>query len=123
MGLKVEKNFFRNKADIYEDLNRTGFWPTTFVSGPSEGLQPHWHSEEVQAYVLEGETSFLDVESGKELPISQGDKITVPAQALHAEGVVKDRIVYILALPEPLESDQFLLLRDAEELPHEGSVP
>ena len=123
MGLKVEKNFFKNKADIYEDLNRTGFWPTTFVSGPSEGLQPHWHGEEVQAYVLEGETSFLDVESGKELPISQGDKITVPAQALHAEGAVKDRIVYILALPEPLESDQFLILRDPEELPQEGSVP
>jgi len=123
MGLKVEKNFFKNKADIYEDLNRTGFWPTTFVSGPSEGLKPHWHSEEVQAYVLEGETSFLDVESGKELLISQGDKITVPAQALHAEGVVKDRIVYILALPEPLESDQFLILRDPEELPQEGSAP
>ena len=119
MGLKIERNFFESKADVYEDLNGTGFWPTTFVSGPSEGLQPHWHSEEVHGYVLEGETSFLDVESGENLQISQGDKITVPARALHAEGVVKDRVVYILAVPEPLESDQFLILRDPEDLPQE----
>ena len=66
--------------------------------------------------LLDAQNTFLDVESGKDLPISQGDKITVPAQALHAEGVVKDRVVYILALPEPLESDQFLILRDPEDL-------
>ncbi len=116
MGLSVEKNFFKSKAEIYEDLCRTGFWPTTFVSGPSEGLKPHWHSEEVHAYVLEGETSFLDVESGENLQISQGDKIIVPARALHAEGEVKDRIVYIIAVPEPVESDKFLILHDPEDL-------
>lgn len=117
MGVSVEKNFFESKAEVYEDLSRTGFWPTTFVSGPSEGLKPHWHSEEVHAYVIEGESSFLDVESGEDLAISQGDKIIVPAQTLHAEGAVKDRIVYIIAVPEPLESDQFLVLRDPQDLP------
>ena len=39
MALTVEKNFFATKADVYEDLGRTGYWPTTFVSGPSEGLE------------------------------------------------------------------------------------
>lgn len=117
MGLTVEKNFFQSKAEVHADLCRTGYWPTTYISGPSDGVDPHWHSDEVHAYIVEGETSFFDVESGEDLPVSQGDKVIVPAQALHAEGVVKGRIVYILALPEPREPDNFLLPHAPEELP------
>ncbi len=117
MPLSVQKNFFDSKTEVYKDLCITGFWPTTFVSGASDGFEPHWHSEEVHAYVLEGETTFLDVETGENLAIGAGDKVIIPAQALHAEGVVKDRIVYILAIPEPLESDLFLIPRDPKDLP------
>lgn len=114
MGLNVEKKFFTSKAEVMEDVGRTGYWPTTFISGPSDGFEPHWHADEVHAYIMEGETSFFDVESGEDLPVSEGDKVIVPAKAMHAEGVVKGRIVYILALPEPREADNFLIPHFAE---------
>jgi quercetin dioxygenase-like cupin family protein len=116
MALQIHKGFFQSKQEVLEDIRNNDTWPTTFVSGPSEGLPVHWHSEEVHAYVMEGETDFLDVETDKRIPLSQGDKIVVPARTLHAEGEVPDRVVYILALPEPLQSEDFLVLRTAEEL-------
>ena len=45
-----------------------------------------------------------------------GDKIVVPARTLHAEGAVKDGVAYILALSAPLLPDEFLAMRDPEEL-------
>ena len=116
MALQIQRAFFESKQEVLDDIHANDTWPTTFVSGPSEGLPVHWHSEEVHAYVMEGETDFLDVETGERIPIGQGDKIVVPARALHAEGEVLDRVVYILAMPAPLASDDFLVMRPTEEL-------
>ena len=65
---------------------------------------------------MEGETDFLDADSGTRSPVSAGDKVVVPAKTLHAEGAVKDRVVYILALPNPLLPDEFLAMHDPDEL-------
>ena len=116
MALQVHKSFFDTKSAVLEDIQKHNTWPTTFVSGPSDGLPVHWHSEEVHAYIMEGETDFLDVETDKRIPVAAGDKVVVPARTLHAEGVVTDRVVYILALPLPLEPHEFLVQRAEEDL-------
>jgi quercetin dioxygenase-like cupin family protein len=116
MGLAFHHKFFRTRDDVLDDVKKNGTWPTTFVSGPSDGLPVHWHSEEVHAYIMEGETDFLDGESNRRTRVAAGDKIVVPARTLHAEGAVKDRVVYLLALPAPLAPDAFLKMRPAEEL-------
>ncbi len=116
MGLQIHKQFFENRSEVYADLDASGMWPTTFVSGPSPGLEVHWHAHDVHAYVIEGDTDFLDVASGERLPVGPGDKIVVPARTLHAEGAVKERVVYILAAPEALPTDEFLVLHSPSEL-------
>ena len=116
MGLKFYKGFFSNTADVLDDVKKNGTWPTTFVSGPSDGLHVHWHSDEVHAYIMEGETDFLDQSSGVRTPVSKGDKIVVPAKVLHAEGAVLDKVVYILALPQPLLPEAFLAMYEPSEL-------
>jgi mannose-6-phosphate isomerase-like protein (cupin superfamily) len=116
VGIEIQKHFFKNRADVLDDLKATGFWPTTFVSGPSPGLEVHWHSHDVHAYVMEGHTSFLDGESGKRHRVGPGDKILVPPRTLHAEGEVTDRVVYIIAAPEALPPDEFLKLHAPDDL-------
>ncbi len=59
---------------------------------------------------MEGETDFLDAKSGMRTQVKAGDKIVIPAKALHAEGAVKERVVYILALPKPLPPEEFLAM-------------
>jgi len=116
MAVEFYPQFFTNRNEVLDDVKSNGTWPTTFVSGPSDGLHLHWHSEDVHAYIMEGETDFLDAESGKRTTVRTGDKIVVPARTLHAEGAVKDRVIYILALPEAMLPDEFLMMRDPEEL-------
>ena len=116
MTVQIKKSFFKNQSDVMEDLKASGFWPTTFVSGPSPEPEIHWHSEEVHAYVMEGETSFLDAETGESTPISPGDKIVVPSRTLHAEGEVLDRVVYIIAIPDAVPPNEFLKVRSPKEL-------
>lgn len=116
MGVEVHSQCFSSLAEVLEDIRRNGAWPTTLVSGPSEGRPAHWHDHDVWAYVMEGETDFLDVASGVRIPVSAGDKVTVPAGALHAEGPVADRVVYVIAVPEPMTHDRFLKMRDQADL-------
>ena len=116
MALRVESGFFDSREQVLDDIAKNGTWPTTFISGPSEGLPVHWHSEDVEAYIMEGETDFYDAETDSRTPAKAGDKIVVPARTLHAEGVVKDRVVYIIALPVALPEDQFLVQRTPDEL-------
>ena len=117
MPLKFIHGRYSSLSKVMDDVKRNKTWPTTFVSPPSPGLDPHWHSEEVHAYIMEGETDFLDVDRGKRTKVKAGDKVIVPARTLHAEGPVKDRVVYILALPVALGPDEFLKMRDPDDLP------
>lgn len=116
MSLQFLTGFFETLADVLDDIKANGTWPTTFVSGPSEGAPVHWHSEEVHAYIMEGETDFFDEASGQRTQVAAGDKIIVPAKTLHAEGAVKGRAVYILALPLPLPGDRFLAMHEPSDL-------
>jgi quercetin dioxygenase-like cupin family protein len=116
MPITIESSFFQNRDEVLEDIRKHGNWPTTFVSGPSEGLPLHWHDDEVHGYVMEGRTSFVDGATGKETLVGPGDKVIVPARCVHAEGAVADRVVYIIALPEPRTPDEFLVQRAPGEL-------
>lgn len=116
MAIEIYKQFFTHRNEVLEDIKSNDTWPTTFVSGPSDGLHLHWHADDVHAYIVEGETDFLDAESGKRTVVRAGDKVVVPARTLHAEGSVKDRVVYILAVPDALLPEEFLAIRDPKEL-------
>ena len=116
MGVQVQKHFFDGMSEVLDDIKSTGFWPRFFVSGASPGLDPHWHDCEVHAYVMEGDTSFLDAETGKQVDITVGDKLVIPARTLHAEGEVKARVVYLIAIPEPVAEDEFLAQRSPADL-------
>ena len=107
---------FRFERRCAERHSKNGTWPTTFVSPAYPGVEVHWHSEDVCAYVMEGETSFFDGESGDTTRVGPGDKVTIPKRTLHAEGEVKDRVVYVIGMPEPLLSQDFLKIHRPDEL-------
>ena len=115
MALTFYKEFFKSKAEVLADIDRNDTWPTTFVSGATDGPPIHWHKDEVHAYIMEGETDFLDAETNQRTLVKMGDKIVVPAGELHAEGSIKDKVVYILALPAPRLPEHFLAKFTVEE--------
>ena len=116
MSVIIEKNFCNGLADALDDLQKTGFWPTTFILPAGHRKHVHWHSYDVNIYVMEGNSSFYDEKSGTTHPVTVGDKITVPAKTLHAEGAVDGRLVYLIALPEAQTSEGFLKPMSPDEL-------
>ena len=36
MAVEVVKGFFEKRDQVLDDLKASGYWPTTFVSGPSQ---------------------------------------------------------------------------------------
>lgn len=100
MTLKVTKGFFQTREEVFEDLKKTGHWPTTYVSEGSPELPLHWHDLDVTGYVMSGGTYLLD-EEGNRIDIGPGDKLELPAGSIHAEGEVTERTVYIVGTEHP----------------------
>ena len=99
--LNVEKDYFKNRDEVLDDIRASGFWPHTFVSNRSPELPLHYHDHDILGYVMEGETYLLD-EDGERVPIAAGDRLDIPKGAWHAEGEVTDRVVYIVSVREPV---------------------
>jgi len=95
----VEKNYFKTRADVMEDIRDTGYWPTTFISGKSPELPVHYHDHDIIGYVIEGETYLLD-EDEQRVSIGAGDRLVIPKGSWHAEGEVTDRVIYIVTTGE-----------------------
>jgi hypothetical protein len=95
--MRVVHNFFTTKSEVLADIDKLDFWPTTYVSNRMEELPLHWHDVDNCGYVLSGSSYVLD-ENGERVPLGPGDKLIIPAGAIHAEGEVTERMVYIVGL-------------------------
>lgn len=112
----VVSNFHQSKAEVLEDIARLDFWPSIYVSERMDELPLHWHAGDVCGYVLEG-SSYIINEEGEHLSLSAGDKLVIPAGALHAEGKVTERMVYIVATAEPSNLMEALAVHSPKESP------
>ena len=94
----VVRNAFSTKDEVLDDIKRLDLWPTTYVSERMDELPLHWHDVDNCGYVLEGRGYVLD-ENGDRFALGPGDKLVLPAGAVHAEGEVTERMVYIVGIP------------------------
>lgn len=95
--MHVVHDFHTNKAEVLADIARLDLWPTTYVSERMQELPLHWHSVDNCGYVMEGRSYVLD-EHGRRHTLGPGDKLVIPAGAVHAEGEVFERMVYIVGI-------------------------
>lgn len=112
--MQVIHNAFSTKEEVFEDLKRLDLWPTTYVSERMQELPLHRHDVDNCGYVLEGSSYVLN-EQGERFPLGPGDKLVIPAGAIHAEGEVTERMVYIVGISEPANLlERLSLLKPAD---------
>lgn len=114
--MQVISNFFTTKAEVLDDIKKLDLWPTVYVSERMEELPLHWHDLDNCGYVMEGSSYVLN-EQGERVPLKAGDKLHIPAGAVHAEGKVTERMVYIVGISEPGNLLEKLSLLDPETSP------
>jgi len=107
----IEKGFFSTKDQVLQDIRKSGYWPTTFISNASPELPVHYHDYDIIGYVMEGETYLLD-EDERKIPIGPGDRLVIPKGAWHAEGEVSEKVVYIVTVPEPIPLLEAIMPRE-----------
>ena len=91
--MKVVHGFHSSKEEVLDDIKKLDLWPTVYVSERMDELPLHWHEVDNCGYVMEGTSYVLD-SNGSRIELSAGDKLEIPAGALHAEGRVDQKIVY-----------------------------
>ncbi len=116
MALQIKRNEFDGLPGALKDVAALGLWPTTYITGAAPEAQVHWHDYDVHVYVIQGETYFIDNETGEKHDVVAGDKVVIPARSLHAEGLVKEQMLYLIGLPQPVASREFLAHRKPELL-------
>ena len=114
--MQVIHNFFTTKSEVLRDIDRLDLWPTTYVSDRMQELPLHWHDVDNCGYVLSGSSYVID-ENGERIPLGPGDKLVIPTGALHAEGEVTERMVYIVGISEPANLFEKLSMLDPAERP------
>ncbi len=95
--MEVIHGFFSTRAEVFADIEAQGLWPTTYVSERMEELPLHWHDVDNCGYVIEGRSYVLN-EDGERIALGPGDKLVIPAGAVHAEGEVTEKMVYIVGI-------------------------
>ena len=114
--MQVLHNFFSTKEEVLDDIKKLDLWPTVYVSERMAELPPHWHDVDNCGYVMQGNSYILN-EKGDRVPLKAGDKLHIPAGAIHAEGKVEERMIYIVGISEPANLLDKLTLLDPEESP------
>jgi hypothetical protein len=114
--MQVIHNFFSTKSDVLADIDKQDLWPTTYVSERMDELPLHWHDTDNCGYVLAGRSYVLN-EDGERMELGPGDKLVIPAGALHAEGEVTERMVYIVGIPQAANLFEALSLLDPADSP------
>ena len=118
--MQVIHDFFTTKSEVLRDIDRLDLWPTTYVSERMQELPLHWHDVDNCGYVLSGSSYVID-ENGERIPLGPGDKLVIPAGALHAEGEVTERMVYIVGISEPANLIEKLAMLDPLDRPQDGA--
>jgi mannose-6-phosphate isomerase-like protein (cupin superfamily) len=99
--MTVDHSYFDTQADVMQDIAKTGFWPTTYVSDTSPELPVHYHNYDIIGYVMSGTTYVLS-EDNEKITINAGDRLNIPKGAWHAEGEVSEKVTYIVTISEPV---------------------
>ena len=118
--MQVVRGAFSTKAEVFGELTRLDFWPTTYVSERMQELPLHWHDFDDVGYLLEGRTYLLN-ERSERIELGPGDKLILPRGAIHAEGEVLERTVWIVGIPMAANLvDVFSDLKDPATSPLRG---
>ena len=114
--MRVIHNFFKTKDEVLDDIKKHDLWPSVYVSDRMDELPPHWHDIDNCGYVMQGKSYVLN-EKGERISLSPGDKLHIPAGAIHAEGKVEEEMIYIVGNSEPGNLLEKLSLLDPKDSP------
>jgi quercetin dioxygenase-like cupin family protein len=82
--MDIEYNYFKNESEVLTEIEAVGYFPLT-LDFPAESNEDHWHDFDSMVYILEGEITITEAETGESCTCGAGTKIMAPGGVLHRE--------------------------------------
>jgi quercetin dioxygenase-like cupin family protein len=82
--MDIRNDHFATEAEAVAEIEAAGYWPLT-VDFPPEENEDHWHDFDSMVFVLEGELSLTDAETGETCVCGPGTRVVAKSGVLHRE--------------------------------------
>ena len=82
--MTIHHDQFTDEAQALEEIEHAGYHAMT-LDFPAENNEPHWHDFDSMLYILEGEVTIIDTETGEECICGPGTRLRAGAGVLHRE--------------------------------------
>jgi hypothetical protein len=84
MSMNIRNDHFSTEEEAVAEIKAAGYWPLT-LEVPPEKNENHWHDFDSMLFVLEGELSVMEAETGESCVCIPGTRILAKAGVLHRE--------------------------------------
>jgi cupin domain len=82
--MDISNDHFSTEEEAVAEIKAAGFWPVTFEFQPKKS-ETHWHDFDSMVFILEGEISLTEVETGETCVYGPGTRVRAKAGVLHRE--------------------------------------
>jgi quercetin dioxygenase-like cupin family protein len=100
--MNIEHEHFTDESEALAEIEAAGYFPVT-IDFPAESNEDHWHDFDSMVYILSGEVTVTETETGESCTCGQGTRIVASAGILHREQTSGHRALIGLSVsPERL---------------------
>jgi quercetin dioxygenase-like cupin family protein len=82
--MNIELEQFNGEQQALSEIEAAGYFPLT-LDFPAEANEDHWHDFDSIVFVLDGEVTISEPETGESCVIAAGSKFSAPGGILHRE--------------------------------------
>ena len=100
--MDVQRDHFSDESDVLAEIEAAGYFPIT-LDFAAEANDEHWHDFDSMVYIVDGEITVIDTQTGERCVCGRGARINAPRGILHREETQGHRAIIGLSVkPEDL---------------------
>ncbi len=84
MNANIRNDHFTSEEEAVAEIKAAGYWPLTVERFPEKTVD-HWHDFDSMVFVLEGEISLTETDTGENCVCGPGTRIIAKAGVRHRE--------------------------------------
>jgi quercetin dioxygenase-like cupin family protein len=96
-AMDIKHDYFSGEAEVLAEIEAAGFYPITmdFEAGTNA---EHWHDFDSMVYIVDGEITVMDTQTGERCVCGRGAMIKAPRGVLHSEETLGHRAIIGLSV-------------------------
>ena len=82
--MDIQFDYFSDEAEAVGEIEAAGYFPLA-LDFAAESNEDHWHDFDSMVYILDGEITLFDSQTGESCVCGKGTRIAAPRGVLHRE--------------------------------------